>query len=49
MAMRQAPVISLGEASSMGLRPERHIAGFSIHQEDGSLLPLIRPPELDEL
>jgi type 1 glutamine amidotransferase len=25
----------------LGLRPERHIAGFTIHKEDGSLVPLI--------
>ena len=41
MALNQAPSISPGEASGLGLRPERHIAGFSIRKEDGSLLPLI--------
>jgi sialate O-acetylesterase len=33
--------MSLAEASGVGLRPERHIAGFSIRKEDGTLLPLI--------
>jgi len=32
---------SIGEPSSLGLRPERHIAGFSIRKEDGSPIPLI--------
>jgi sialate O-acetylesterase len=41
MAMGRAPSISPGEANGIGLRPERHIAGFSIRKEDGSLLPLI--------
>jgi sialate O-acetylesterase len=32
---------SIGESSGIGLRPERHIAGFSIRKEDGSPIPLI--------
>jgi type 1 glutamine amidotransferase len=30
-----------GEPSGIGLKPERHIAGFSIRKEDGTALPLI--------
>jgi type 1 glutamine amidotransferase len=37
----RAPAISPGEANGLGLRPEQHIAGFSMRKEDGSLLPLI--------
>jgi type 1 glutamine amidotransferase len=33
--------MSPGEANGIGLKPERHIAGFSIHKEDGTALPLI--------
>ena len=36
-AMRFQP----GEASGVGLKPERHIAGFSIRKEDGTSIPLI--------
>ncbi len=32
---------SPGEASGIGLKPERHIAGFSIRKEDGTAVPLI--------
>ena len=32
---------SPGEGLGLGLKPERHIAGFSIRKPDGSLLPLI--------
>ncbi len=32
---------SPGEASSAGLKPERHITGFSIHKDDGTNIPLI--------
>ena len=32
---------SAGEMSGIGLKPERHIAGFSIRKEDGTALPLI--------
>ena len=32
---------SPGETSGIGLKPERHIAGFSIRKEDGTALPLI--------
>ena len=32
---------SPGESSGIGLKPERHIAGFSIRKEDGTALPLI--------
>jgi|GEM_PF-170663 len=34
-------VQSLGEPSGLGLRPERHIAGFSVRKEDGTPIPLI--------
>ena len=37
MAMVQSP----GEPNGLGLRPERHIAGFSIRKEDGTPIPLI--------
>jgi sialate O-acetylesterase len=37
MGMVQSP----GEPAGLGLRPERHITGFSIRKEDGSLIPLI--------
>ena len=37
MAMVQSP----GEPSGLGLKPERHIAGFSIRKEDGTPIPLI--------
>ena len=37
MAMVQSP----GEPSGLALRPERHIAGFSIRKEDGTPIPLI--------
>jgi type 1 glutamine amidotransferase len=33
--------VSPGETSGLGLKPERHIAGFSIRKEDGTLLPLV--------
>jgi type 1 glutamine amidotransferase len=32
---------SPGESGGIGLKPERHIAGFSIRNEDGTALPLI--------
>ena len=32
---------SLADASGIGLKPERHIAGFSIRKDDGTALPLI--------
>ena len=32
---------SPGETGGIGLKPERHIAGFSIRKEDGTALPLI--------
>jgi type 1 glutamine amidotransferase len=35
------PTTSAGEPTGIGLRPDRHIAGFSIHQEDGTGIPLI--------
>jgi sialate O-acetylesterase len=42
VAMGAAPSqAGIGEPSSLGLRPERHIAGFSIRKEDGSPLPMI--------
>jgi sialate O-acetylesterase len=33
--------MSSGESNGIGLKPERHIAGFSIRKEDGTKLPLI--------
>jgi type 1 glutamine amidotransferase len=33
--------MSPGESHGIGLKPERHIAGFSIHKEDGTALPVI--------
>ena len=32
---------SPGETGGIGLKPERHIAGFSIRKEDGTAIPLI--------
>jgi sialate O-acetylesterase len=40
-AMNPVPTSSAGETSSLGLRPERHIAGFSIRKDDGTEIPLI--------
>jgi sialate O-acetylesterase len=37
MGMSMSP----GESNGIGLKPERHIAGFSIHKEDGTAIPLI--------
>jgi sialate O-acetylesterase len=37
MGMIQSP----GEPGGVGLRPERHITGFSIRKEDGSPIPLV--------
>lgn len=38
----QVPTASSpGESGGLGLRPARHIAGFSIRKEDGTLIPLI--------
>jgi sialate O-acetylesterase len=39
--MNQVPATSAGEPAGFGLRPDRHIAGFSIRKEDGSEIPLI--------
>jgi sialate O-acetylesterase len=36
-----ASTMSPGEASGFGLKPERHIAGFSLRREDGTLIPAI--------
>jgi sialate O-acetylesterase len=36
-----AGTISLSESAATGLKPERHIAGFSIRTDDGTKLPLI--------
>jgi len=33
--------MSLGDHFGLGLKPERHIAGFSIRKEDGTKVPLI--------
>ncbi len=40
-AMAGAMSASPGEPGAIGLKPDRHIAGFSIHKEDGTALPLI--------
>ena len=32
---------SLAESNGIGLKPERHIAGFSIRKDDGTALPLV--------
>jgi sialate O-acetylesterase len=37
----QSNMVSPGDASSAGLKPERTIAGFSIRKEDGTDIPLI--------
>jgi sialate O-acetylesterase len=39
--MSQNPASSDGESAGFGLRPDRHIAGFTIRKEDGSDIPLI--------
>ena len=41
MAMGMGMAQSLGEPSGLGLRPERHIGGFSIRKEDGTPIALI--------
>jgi len=41
MSAGPASSIGLSEAAAVGLKPERHIAGFSIRKEDGTKLPLI--------
>jgi type 1 glutamine amidotransferase len=41
MMGRSGMSMSPGESNGIGLKPERHIAGFSIHKEDGTALPLI--------
>ena len=41
MAAASGIVSSPGESGGLGLRPARHIAGFSIRKEDGSPIPLI--------
>jgi len=33
--------MSPGDTNGLGLKPERHVAGFSIRKEDGTALPLI--------
>ena len=40
-SMGPIPPSSAGEQAGIGLKPERHIAGFSIHKEDGTEIPLI--------
>jgi sialate O-acetylesterase len=35
------PVTSPGESQALGLRPARHIGGFSIRKDDGTEIPLI--------
>ncbi len=39
--MNQAPTFSAGDSSSIGLKPDHHIAGFSVRKEDGGEIPLI--------
>ena len=39
--MNPSTSFSLGEPAGIGLEPDRHIAGFSIHKEDGTEVPLI--------
>ena len=39
--MNQAPTFSTGDSSSIGLKPDHHIAGFSIRKEDGGEIPMI--------
>ncbi len=39
--MAGAMTMSPGESHGIGLKPDRHIAGFSIHKEDGTAIPLI--------
>jgi sialate O-acetylesterase len=39
--MNQVPPTSAGETHGFGLKPDRHIAGFSIRKEDGTEIPLI--------
>jgi sialate O-acetylesterase len=41
MPVSTGMVQSPGEPTGVGLKPERHIAGFSIRKEDGTLVPLI--------
>ncbi len=43
MAATMNPVspFSLGESAGIGLKPDRHIAGFSIRKEDGAEIPMI--------
>src|SRR5208283_266740 len=41
MSASMGMVHGLGEPSGLGLRPERHIAGFSIRKVDGTPIPLI--------
>jgi type 1 glutamine amidotransferase len=41
MSANSAGSIGLSEGSAIGLKPERHIAGFSIRKEDGTKIPLI--------
>jgi len=37
----QVSAMSPGDYNGLGLKPERHIAGFSIRKEDGTKIPLI--------
>src|SRR5262249_34345783 len=39
--MGPVPATSAGEPVGFGLKPDRHIAGFSICKEDGTEIPLI--------
>ena len=38
--MNRVTPFSLGESAGIGLKPDRHIAGFSIRKEDGAEIPL---------
>ena len=41
MTAYPVPPTSAGESAGFGLKPDRHIAGFSIRKEDGTEIPLI--------
>jgi type 1 glutamine amidotransferase len=39
--MNPVSPFSLGESAGIGLKPDRHIAGFSIRKDDGAEIPMI--------
>jgi type 1 glutamine amidotransferase len=41
MSINPVTPFSLGESAGIGLKPERHIAGFSIRKDDGAEIPMI--------